>query len=96
MTQPISLRDARMLRLVRSFHTMARYPHSRWDPLQFQKWAKRTQGSGGRHAAQFVLAVWNSSHRWSIGPFRAIDAMATWDSQMREAFVAWAKNPWWA
>ena len=52
--------------------------------------------SGSRHAARFVLGVWNSSAVFACGQFDLHKAMATWDDGHRKAFLAWAKDPWWA
>jgi hypothetical protein len=32
---------------------------------------------------------------WRCGPFDAVDAMSTWDTTHRAAFVAWCREPWW-
>lgn len=33
---------------------------------------------------------------WRVGPFIAGDALGVWDREHRAAFLAWAKDPWWA
>lgn len=37
---------------------------------------------------------WNLDSHWRIGPFDVVDAMGTWDAAHRNAFVAWAQDPW--
>lgn len=32
---------------------------------------------------------------WRCGIFDVVDALGTWDSRHRQAFNAWAKDPWW-
>jgi hypothetical protein len=44
---------------------------------------------GGRHAARFILSVWNSNN-----PFEITKAMNVWDEAHRRAFLEWAKDPW--
>lgn len=91
-----------MLDLVRSFHALERsdceskqYP-GEFDPVRFAKWAKAyTPGSGARHAARFVLAVWSNRSSWGLGRFDVMEALGCWDNAHRAAFMAWAKDPWW-
>ncbi len=37
----------------------------------------------------------NLDTHWRCGPFDAVDAMGTWDSTHRKAFLRWAESPWW-
>lgn len=90
----------RMVDLALSFPTLRNAPladkYGEFDARYFARWADRTlYSSGARHAARFVLMVFNSSTRWKIGRFDLSHAMQTWDGAHREAFVAWAKDPWW-
>lgn len=91
----------RMCSLVLSFpclrHAVFRNREGNWCPITFLRWARRNAYSTGeKHAARFVLRVWNFTVKWSIGKFDVIDALGTWDEGNRRAFVAWAQNPWWA
>ena len=52
--------------------------------------------SGAHHAARFILAVWNNDAEGTCDRFDVIEALAIWDEEHRAAFLAWAKNPWWA
>lgn len=42
----------------------------------------------------FGVHRWNLDSHWRIGPFDVVDALSTWDSKHRAAFVAWARAPW--
>lgn len=90
----------RMVRLALSFHSLERAPladrHGEFDPVYFARWANRELYShGARCAAQFILSVWNCRVRWRIGRFDLQEAMQCWDLSHREAFLAWAREPWW-
>jgi hypothetical protein len=53
--------------------------------------------SGERHAAAFVLHVWDSHARTPGNiEFNLADAMSIWDEKHRSAFLRWAHNPWFA
>lgn len=72
--------------------------------VDFAKWAC-VKGGGGRDAALFVLSVWNSTTDWREwlrrddealgGYFDVHRALGVWDPGHREAFLAWARDPWW-
>jgi hypothetical protein len=32
---------------------------------------------------------------WASGIFDVVDAFGTWDHRHQEAFLAWARDPWW-
>ncbi len=68
-----------------------------WDAGKFDKWATGpAPGSGAMAAACFVLSVWNPSMKWKCGPFNLHRALSCWDEVHRDAFLSWAKRPWWA
>lgn len=50
---------------------------------------------GEQLAIQFLLNVWNPRHPWSCRKFDVLEAVATWDDRNREAFVSWARDPFW-
>jgi hypothetical protein len=52
-------------------------------------------GDGTRHAARFVLGVWDNTTAWRCGRFEAVAALACWDGQHRLAFMTWVARPWW-
>lgn len=89
----------RMTSLATSFPTLRNadgvYP---FDARRLSRWCRTSPAttSASRHAARFVLAVWNATTKWSCGRFDAVDALATWDGEHRAAFLEWAKRPWWA
>lgn len=52
--------------------------------------------SGERHAALFILCVWNPGYAESQGwKFDVLEAMGVWDLRHRAAFLNWAQNPYW-
>lgn len=77
---------------------------SPWDQYDF---ALAMSGGGPtpatRLAAAFVLSVWNggtprdrgwwNKRPYRVGVFDPVEAMARWDYQQREAFLAWCENP---
>ena len=66
-----------------------------WEPAKLDAWAAGEANSGGRHAAQFILELWNQSGDWKAGRFSVIEAFQVWDTSHREAFIAWAREPFW-
>ena len=50
-------------------------------------------GSGFRHAALFILSVWNARGDWP--PFSLSDAMAALDHRGRGVIQGWCVRPWW-
>jgi|FLYL01.1.fsa_nt_gi hypothetical protein len=88
----------RMLELVRSFPSLRRKVGDdwRWSPMDL---ARRAFVDGGwSHgellAAAFVLRVWNTT--FPCPPFDVMEALSTWDPAHAEAFLEWARRPWWA
>lgn len=65
-----------------------------WDADRLAtRW--HTASGGERAAICFVLNVWNHHARWHCGPFTMND-FSRLDEDNRAAFVAWAREPWWA
>lgn len=64
----------------------------RWNALKLDQWAL-TASHGERCAVQFLLRVWDQHGLWKCGEFNVFEAMAIWDQEHREAFLAWALNP---
>jgi hypothetical protein len=111
-----------MTALARLFPSMNRqHPHwegemvpgcDPWEPEELVRWLN-TSGeptSGSRHAALFLLSVWNDTDwakfglkvrnepktlRRRIGRFDFNDAFASWDEKHRAAALAWFLNPFW-
>lgn len=67
-----------------------------WKAADLDRFACEPVSDGARHAARFVLAVWDNAGGWGCGRFDVIEAMAVWDPDHRAAFLAWASDPWWA
>jgi hypothetical protein len=87
---------ARMTALASQFHVLRNAPGiAPWDLVRLDEWAISGVSDGERHAAAFVLHVWNAHHQWQVGRFDAIEALLTWDKANREAFLEWVKNPYW-
>jgi hypothetical protein len=67
-----------------------------WNPHEFDGWAcGGAAGDGAKHAARFVLAVWDNAGGWRCGQFDVVEAFSVWDPTHRSAFLAWANDPWW-
>lgn len=63
-----------------------------------------SEGEGSRHAALFLLSVWNPDADWrtaglkvkpGFGRFNLTRAMGTWDREHRAACLAWVEAPFW-
>ena len=54
---------------------------------------RETGGSGFRHAALFILSVWNARGDWP--PFVLSDAMGALDHRGRGVIQGWCVRPWW-
>ena len=67
-----------------------------WNSDALDTWAARGASHGERLCAQFVLSVWNHQERWHAGPFEVVTAFMVLDEENRAAFLAWAREPWWA
>lgn len=61
-------------------------PEALEERLRARPWPDAQQ----RAAIRFVLAVYDSRH-----PFDPVRALSVWDVAHREAFIAWAKRPFW-
>lgn len=87
---------ARMGDLAESFHVLRGRPGVRpWSPLALAEMAFLTSALSGpsQLAAVFVLKVWN--REFPCPAFDVLEALARWDRGHREAFLAWAADPWW-
>jgi hypothetical protein len=70
---------------------------SPWNPRELDGWAcGPVPGHGAKHAARFVLAVWNNDAEWQCGKFDVVEALPVWDDSHRAVFLAWCAQPWWA
>jgi hypothetical protein len=46
-----------------------------------------------KHAARFILEVWNPYDEWPCGKFDWMRAIGVWDEGHRKAFIAWLQDP---
>ena len=85
----------RMTNLARTFPSLQGAPGVRpWNPEELDRWATSVASHGERVTASFLLAVWTGSE-WPGSPFDLMEALRVWDPPHREAFLAWASDPWW-
>jgi hypothetical protein len=63
------------------------------EPSTLDTWADMHGSRSARHVAAFLCGAWNDRLTWACGPFDLFAALASWDSEQRAAFVAWAANP---
>jgi hypothetical protein len=86
----------RIAELARTFPSLAGAPGVKpWEPETLDSWAATVASSGERHAARFILAVWDPGYVWDCGRFDLMEALAAWDEAHRRALLAWAAEPWW-
>jgi hypothetical protein len=98
-----------MTRLCQSFPSLARIDCiDPWDATALLRWLC-TSGAvtgGSRHAAKFVLQVWNSGADWqaiarkqlndeelTLEPFNVVHAFGVWDEAHAAAFRVWVELP---
>ena len=85
-----------MTDLARGFPSMRGAPGVEpWDPGELNRWAAGPASSGERHAARFLLSVWDPATGWEAGRFDVLEALRIWDVTDRAAFLEWAADPWW-
>jgi len=90
--------EAKMSNFACSFHLLQSAVEGKpWDADALDCWAAETPLSHGEQVtARFVLAVWNPNHSWKCGKFDLMEALRIWDAEHHAAFLAWAREPWWA
>lgn len=95
-TLTFSPTERRMIELAKTFPTFPRRPEvvDPWRPRELAAWAAASS-HGELLVAQFLLAVWDPSHDWACGRFDVMEALSIWDAPHRDAFLAWAAEPWW-
>ena len=84
-----------MTTLALTFPTLHQAPGVQpWKPAKLDQWACSPHPCcGARHAARFVLAVWNDHQNWRCGRFHLIEAMHTWDQAHVGALCRWLSAP---
>lgn len=100
----------RMLDLARSFPSLRPKLRAAESFNAAALWQDAQPWSHGEKcAAAFVLSVYNPTGEWTLPdghedrfpespaplPFDLHDAYGVWDDAHRNAFVAWARAPWW-
>ncbi len=86
----------RMADLARGFPSTRGAPGiDPWHPGELNRWATGPASHGERHAARFLLSVWDPSIEWEAGRFDVMEALRVWDMPHRAAFLRWAAEPWW-
>ena len=74
----------RMLELARAFPSLRDCPLVRWDAATFDDWAtENVDDDAARHAARFVLSLWNDTWPWRVGRFDVTRAVRKWDDDLR-------------
>jgi hypothetical protein len=98
-----------MTRLAMMFPSLRRAPGvAPWDVTALLRWACDVDDDSARHAAKFVLSVWNGceweaearregfiSEEDRFGPFSVAEAVSVWDEEHVQAFMAWVRDPFW-
>lgn len=74
-----------------------------WSVERLSQWWKSGAPTGGsRHAAMFLLQVWNcttTAAEWrkygfpGMEPFNVVRALGTWDNFYRAVFLRWCAEP---
>lgn len=85
----------KIVRLAKSFPSLAQAPLEPWNPDKLDRWASKQDNRQLLHAAKFVLTVWLECNVWKVGTFHAVTAFRHWDDSHRQAFLAWCSAPWW-
>ncbi len=87
----------KMLELARAFPSLHDCPLVRWDAATFDDWATDAcDDDAARHAARFVLSLWNDAWPWRVGRFDVTRAVRKWDDEHRAVVIGWTREPWWA
>lgn len=102
-------RDA-MARLCALFPALREAPGAApWDATAMLRYACGTISHGEELAARFVLSVWNCNTDWNdeahkdgflgaddrLRRFDVFEALGVWDFAHRDAFLTWARDPFW-
>ena len=67
-----------------------------WVPEYLVKWISGPAPcEEARHAARFLLWLWDDKKDWGCPAFDVMAALQVWDKDHRTVFLEWANNPWW-
>lgn len=86
---------ARMTAFALTFPSMRSAVVKPWDAAKVDTWGSGPRSHGERVTASFLLNVWDPSTDWKCGRFDLIDALRIWDAEHHQAFLRWARDPWW-
>jgi hypothetical protein len=84
--------------LAKTFPCLSDVPYiDPWGPSALDHWAVNHATKEQNHAVRFLLAVFvpGKPKAWRCGGFDVVDAFRVWDDCEKEAFLTWARNPWW-
>ena len=81
--------------LARSFPALRGAPIEPFDAKALDAWAMSGVSDTEVWAVQFVLSVYSPRATWACGHFDFMRAMKQWDDSNHQAFLTWAKDPWW-
>jgi hypothetical protein len=98
MTEIADNPETKIRLLAQTFPSLWKAPGiSPWKACAVEDWAASGRPSHGELCtARFILAVWDPNYEWQCGRFDLMDALRVWDLHHRDAFFAWARDPWWA
>jgi hypothetical protein len=83
-----------IITLAQSFPTLDTRTPKAWEVDRFMS-SLGTASTGERHAMLFIANVWNPAYAREQGwVFDAIDALGSWDSRHRQAFLNWEQSPY--
>jgi len=86
----------RMTALARTFPSTRNAPGvDPWRADLVEEWAKGPISDGERMTARFLLSVWDPRLAWELDPFDVMEALKVWSLSHHEAFLRWARKPWW-
>ena len=102
---------AAMTRLCKLFPSLRSAPGVEpWDSMRMLAVACGGASHGALCAARFVLSVWNCATDWDkeaheagiltdeedrLRRFDVFEALGVWDFEHHEAFLTWARDPFW-
>lgn len=87
---PSLLHNPVVAELAHLFPSLQDAPHlDPFDEYRFRDWMDNEASPQAKHAAHFVLCVWENAPR----SFDLAAAFRDWDTEHREAYAAWFQRP---